>query len=926
MRTYDEIYSDYCDWAVKKSGNIELSYKNLLNSYDKNTVKSFLYKEILKLCFDKKNGLYYFCKFIIGNLLEIGYPRPFRYNMLLRKWDKLLKKNRYICIMCARGHGKSVFYSEIFTIYDMFLFKHRRTIMVSASQEQANRILEELKTIIVNNEWLITKRSATKWAAETIGYNDGYVLVKGIGSEILGQHVDRIVVDDILRSDNKLSDAEIEDYIDMTLDPMLLNRRGQMIVVGTPKSDTDIFTTIENRVKEGSVWSLNKYPAIVNYEKRILQCPDRFTWEDLMQKRLSMGPLKFGREYQLEFFSRDASLFPEWLLKVAKDKGKDMYLIPKIDKRDKNWVFVAGVDVARSGSASADYSVLVLLAFNTVNNEKQIVHIWREKGLKISEQAVKIAEISRRFNNLYVLVEQNNFGQDLIDDLIDKWNVNVDAFITGGRGQKKEELIRFLITAFEHEQIIFPRGDEESKKSLGILEEELSKFCELKTPMGNYKYESVGSHDDSLCEGTSIITLQGIKNVEDILRGDNVLTHKGNFFQVKETMSKTCKRDIITIKAFGNIPFSLTDNHKIFVLKKPKRTIRKNLNMELEEVNSQDIRKDKHLLISPISRFEVNLDTIDMKDYFPTTHGWKYDDNYYWNYRWKNKRYERFIKIDEEFAFFIGHFVGDGYYGGSIAFNKKDKHLIEKIRGYLKKIGINARESKIKGNAFNLEFCCIPFQNFLKKQIKSKDKKMFPIFTQYLNPKLQKEFIKGYWSADGSIVRNRMTSHTISKTLAFQVRHMFLRNDIVCNINEIKRHRYEVINRNQFVMEVSKFHTEKFLGKKTSTVDLASSFIRNGYLISCINNITTEKNQIKNVYDLQVYKDKSYCPNGIAIRNCVMALALANRATQTVGVPFAVSEFGGESKTSGFDPLYKSFGESKNESDLVRMIRMGLIK
>ena len=29
-----------------------------------------------------------------------------------------------------------------------------------------------------------------------------------------------------------------------------------------------------------------------------------------MNKRLSMGPLKFAREYQLEFFSRDTSLFP----------------------------------------------------------------------------------------------------------------------------------------------------------------------------------------------------------------------------------------------------------------------------------------------------------------------------------------------------------------------------------------------------------------------------------------------------------------------------------------------------------------------------------------------------------------------------------------------------------------------------------------
>ncbi|GAG24021.1 unnamed protein product, partial [marine sediment metagenome] len=187
--------------------------------------------------------------------------------------------------------------------------------MISASQEQANRILQELKDIIKNNEWLVKKKDESKWAAEMIYYNEGYLLVKGIGSEILGQHVDRIVIDDILRSDNRISDIEIEDYIDMVLSPMLLNRKGQMIIVGTPKSATDIFTTIETRIREGSVWILRKYPAILDYEKKMLQCPDRFTWEDIIEKRLEMGPLKFAREYQLEVFSRDTSLFPERIIK-----------------------------------------------------------------------------------------------------------------------------------------------------------------------------------------------------------------------------------------------------------------------------------------------------------------------------------------------------------------------------------------------------------------------------------------------------------------------------------------------------------------------------------------------------------------------------------------------------------------------------------
>ena len=221
MRSYEDIYRSYTKWLVAKTGNLDYEYDVMLDAAeDKNTVKSFLYKSILNLCYDPKDGLYYFCKFIIGDLLDIGYPTPFRYNSLLRKWDKLVKKYKKLSILCARGHGKSVWFTQLVNIYDMFLFKYRKIILISASQEQANSRLDELKVIIENNEWLATKKNPMKWASTAIGYNSGYILVAGVGSEILGQHVDRIIVDDILRSDNKLTDNEKEDYIDMNQDHM----------------------------------------------------------------------------------------------------------------------------------------------------------------------------------------------------------------------------------------------------------------------------------------------------------------------------------------------------------------------------------------------------------------------------------------------------------------------------------------------------------------------------------------------------------------------------------------------------------------------------------------------------------------------------------------------------------------------------------
>lgn len=498
MRSFEDIYKDYCEWIVSRTNDTSYSYESLIDKFGKQNTDVMLYKELLRKFYDKKEGMYYFCKFCIGTLEEIGYPNPFRYNQLLRKWHKLLQQHKYISVLCARGHGKSVFFSQVYNIYDMFLFKFRRIILISASQVQADELLENMKLIIENNEWLLTKKDPNKWANQRIGYNDGYVMTAGIGSEILGQHVDRIVVDDILRSDNKLTDQQIEDYIDMNLSPMLLNRKGQMIIVGTPKTEKDIFSSIKRRIKEESAcpWKIYEFPAIIDYEKQILQCPDRFTWDQIMLKRLEMGSLKFAREYQLEFYSRDKSLFPKEIVEQALEKGRECRLMEKADSRGPEWSYVMGVDVARSGAVSADYSVAIVLAYNSVNNTKQIVHIWREKGMKITDQAAHIAMISRKFKNCQVLVEQNNMGQDMIDELADVWNVGVESFVTGGKGQKKEELIRFLITAFEYEQIVIPRGDSTSVEITDELKNELDRFSTIITPAGNEQFKGMGGHDD----------------------------------------------------------------------------------------------------------------------------------------------------------------------------------------------------------------------------------------------------------------------------------------------------------------------------------------------------------------------------------------------------------------------------------------------
>lgn len=421
-----------------------------------------------------------------------GYPNPIRYNGLFRKFEKYVKTYKHLAIQCARTHGKSTF-SYIYILYRATIFKYQLIIIESASDKQAVKHFKKMRKIIDGNEFL--KEKITKGGQDTnnhLDYNGGYIEAYGFGAEIRGDHVDLIIVDDILRSDNKLSDQAIEDFMNEELEPMIGDRRGQIILIGTRKHEGDIF----GKIDENPGWKSVNFPAIVNWEKKILQCPDRYTWEDLMMKMAVQGKRSFLKEYQNEFYSGSLSLFDSEDIKLAKSKGSDIILQKK---GTPNAYYVAGVDTARAGGASADFTVVIVLEIDQKDYTRKIVHMWRAKGKKIKIQVREIAEITRKFNNCMTMVEKNNMGQEFIDQLIDEYNVDVEDFTTTSTGKgKKEDLIRLLVNTFENEKIIIPQGNKETRIQMETLINELNKFQAVKTPKGNEQLKGVGAHDDTV--------------------------------------------------------------------------------------------------------------------------------------------------------------------------------------------------------------------------------------------------------------------------------------------------------------------------------------------------------------------------------------------------------------------------------------------
>ena len=500
MRSYQNMIEDYLEWYSVKTNDESFLPINYFSCEERELKirKARVWQTILDLSYKKEGGIYWFKKFILGDLTEAGYPEPLVFNNLWWDWTKLSRKGSHLMIKCPRQHGKSTYWTVLQPLYRSTLFSHYDTLITSASEDQAIKFLSKIMNIIETNEFLTSKRSKNaKWSTTEIVYNGGKIIAKGVGAEVRGGTYDYIVCDDVLRSDNKLSDSDIEDFVDEELEPMLFVRNGQLVIVGTPKSATDIFNTIEDRINAGEAdWIYKMYQAIINYETEEILCPTRFTFAKLMQIRKRQGQRKFDKEFMCTTYSSGTQLFQDALIKHAKKIGENHIMYSSAKSIDAhNWVYYLGVDCARAGTAGGDYTVVIVLAYNPTTQDKKVIWMWREKGLKIVEQVKQIAEISRKFNNPAILVEKNNIGQEFIDMLVDNYNLNVESFTT--TKTNKEDLIRFLIGAFENEKILLPTGDEFSREQTALIELELSRFVVEITPAGNEKMKGSGrSHDD----------------------------------------------------------------------------------------------------------------------------------------------------------------------------------------------------------------------------------------------------------------------------------------------------------------------------------------------------------------------------------------------------------------------------------------------
>jgi hypothetical protein len=245
-------------------------------------------------------------------------------------------------------------------------------------------------------------------------------------------------------------------------------------------------------------------------------------------------------------------------------------------------------------------------------------------------------------------------------------------------------------------------------------------------------------------EGELILTTEGVKPIETIGRGEYLLG-ENSLSQVRETFQRPADQ-IIEFDMRGFQHLRVTPNHPIFATKIPSEKERKigkkyqklqDLQFEGKWYLAEELMKGDYIAIPKIrEEREISLALHSRM----------------------NGKEDRLIKVDKELAYVLGQFVGDGYSADEMqaqfSFSISNRTHLDTIRDFFTSQNIRTSVDEKKGktqvwwvlNGTSASWCKMFRENFYSPV---DNKKMIPLSFLHLERSVLRNFLKGYYDADG---------------------------------------------------------------------------------------------------------------------------------------------------------------------------------
>jgi hypothetical protein len=436
-------------------------------------------------------------------------------------WCDLIATETRLVLLAPRDHGKTT----LLLAYILWQFwRHTHdpvgrplatpagtysAVLFSATRDQALVLMAKFRELLVANSALFGEvgpsasregqRQQIRWSRTDVRLPGGAeLLIRSYRGSSRGLHPDLLLLDDVLSDQNSLSSYQRERTLKYFVGTLMPMNPGQLVIVGTAFHQDDLFhrlrpgraTSRGDRAAAAFTW--RRYFAL-DVDAHDALWPERHPYDELIDLR-DFDPVAFSREYQNLPRDDASSMFPFELTQRAIDAGAGLVFGPSYRPAPGEFVVLA-VDIAISEATAADYTVILVVAFDPTTKLRRVLAARRVKGLDLASQVDLICDLFKRYGATIGLVEDNGFQRWLLEALWKRPETRHGMFghTTGlGKTDLRDGVPRLKLE-LQAGSWVMPSGDAEARRFARTWQTELAAFG-----VRDGRLAGVGEHDDTV--------------------------------------------------------------------------------------------------------------------------------------------------------------------------------------------------------------------------------------------------------------------------------------------------------------------------------------------------------------------------------------------------------------------------------------------
>ena len=383
--------------------------------------------------------------------------------------------------------------------------------------------------------------------------------------------------------------------------------------------------------------------------------------------------------------------------------------------------------------------------------------------------------------------------------------------------------------------------------------------------------DGVGTVGNPVClvPETLICANDNITPMMNMSTGLRVLGHDGKYHRIQKVTARPYKGKMYRIVAHNLGSTVTTPDHQILGLKASHiiRKYRSRKRCICDWYAADELEKGDILL------YPVPSETSDIERMPFDIDRRKYD--------FLSKTLPDEIPVDKDFLRLVGYYLSEGYVRtqrskGTIGFvfgSKESNYVQDTVQSFKHIFGLEPAGINSAHNAADITFYSARLARFFSKHFGEGAKnKRIPHWMMLLLPQRQEALLCGLWRGDGYINDQVAKFVTISKQLAFQVRNLLLRQEIIFSF--LEKPESGIHKRNYSIYVKDDRSLEKLA--RIVGVDLVipqkmknhhKAWFENGYFHVPIWRVEPLSYDGL-VYNLEVEESHSYISNSATLHNC----------------------------------------------------------